>query len=213
MRRSGRGWAVGILLALAVAGCATMPVAPPRGPVESWVAVADRGWHTDLCIPVADATGALAPVTAGFPGATVLCFGFGARVYYTGRHAGLGEAIAALLPGRAALLLTVLRASPAAAFGADHVIRLGITRAGAARLTDFIDRSLQRDATGAPLRLRPGPYPGSVFYAATGTYDAFTTCNTWSADGLRAAGLPVRADVIFAGQVMAEARRVATAPR
>ena len=31
--------------------------------------------------------------------------------------------------------------------------------------------------------------------------------------GLSAAGLPVRGDVIFAGQVMAEARRVAAAAR
>jgi uncharacterized protein (TIGR02117 family) len=195
-----------------LAGCAAPPPAAPlAGPVRSWVAVVDRGWHTELCVPAGDATGGLAPLTAGFPGATVLCFGFGERAYLLDGNAGLGAMLAALLPSRAALLLTVLRASPEAAFGPPDVVRLGITSAGAARLVGFIAASLQRSAAGAPERLRPGPYAGSVFYAASGTYDALATCNSWSAAGLRAAGLPVDTAVVFAGQVMDQARRLAAA--
>ncbi len=54
-----------------------------------------------------------------------------------------------------------------------------------------------------------GPYPGSVFYAARGTYDAFDTCNTWTAEMLHAGGLPMpTAGVLFAGQAMGMARRI-----
>jgi hypothetical protein len=42
-----------------------------------------------------------------------------------------------------------------------------------------------------------------VFYAATGTYDLSHTCNTWTAEALRAAGAPVSAaGVVFAGQLL-----------
>jgi hypothetical protein len=63
--------------------------------------------------------------------------------------------------------------------------------------------SLAKDAAGMPRRLGPGPDPQSVFYAATGTYDLSHTCNTWTAEALRAAGAPVSAaGVVFAGQLL-----------
>jgi hypothetical protein len=58
--------------------------------------------------------------------------------------------------------------------------------------------------------LGPGPYAGSEFFAALGTYDAFDTCNTWTATMLATAGLPVSASgIMFSHQVMDQARRVA----
>jgi hypothetical protein len=48
-----------------------------------------------------------------------------------------------------------------------------------------------------------------VFYAARGTYDAFDTCNTWTAGMLHDGGLPVSsAGVVFPGQVMRMARAI-----
>ena len=50
---------------------------------------------------------------------------------------------------------------------------------------------LEKTADGSAVRLADGPYVGSVFYASTETYDAFHTCNTWTALVLRDGGLPV----------------------
>jgi hypothetical protein len=59
-------------------------------------------------------------------------------------------------------------------------------------------------------RLAEGPYPGSEFYASPATYDAFYTCNTFAAEALGAAGLPIASGgVIFAEQVMGPSRRLA----
>ena len=59
------------------------------------------------------------------------------------------------------------------------------------------------DKEGPPRRIGAGPYPQSVFYASTGTYNLAHTCNTWTAEALRVAGLPVNAaGVVFAGQVL-----------
>jgi uncharacterized protein (TIGR02117 family) len=198
-------------LAFALAGCAGAPPALPPGPAVEQLAVARRSWHTDLCMAAPVAPDRLAALAADFPGARYLCFGFGDRQYLlSGQHGPL-TMLGALLPSEAALLMTALGADPAAAFGAGNVVRLGLTAAGEVRLRAFLLQSLQTDTAGQPMRLGDGPYPGSVYYAASSPYDALATCNTWTADALRAAGLPVGGMVIFAGQVMSRARRIAAA--
>jgi hypothetical protein len=117
--------------------------------------------------------------------------------------------LSALFPSRSALLMTALAATPDAAFGAGHVVALHISAEGLARIEDAVWQQLEKSPDGAPVVLADGPYPGSVFYAAQGTYDAFDTCNTWTADMLHAGGLPVpRTGVVFVGQVMGIARSI-----
>jgi len=61
-----------------------------------------------------------------------------------------------------------------------------------------------------PQPLGPGPYAGSAYFAAIPRYSALYTCNTWVADALHAAGLPVRSTgVVFAYQLWAQARDLA----
>jgi len=55
----------------------------------------------------------------------------------------------------------------------------------------------------------PGPYEGSLFFTATPNYSAFHTCNTWVAESLAVAALPIHsAGVIFAGQLWTQVRRL-----
>jgi hypothetical protein len=195
------------VLAALVSGCAARLPGRPE-PIEARIAVADRGWHTDLCLSVADLSGPLVALTWDLPGVRTLSFGFGERQYLLARQPTVAEMLSALLPSRSALLMTALNGPPDAAFGANNVVTLGVSRAGLAGLTAFIWNSLET-CHGKLVRLADGPYPGSVFFAGRATYDAFATCNTWTASGLRAAGLPIDDDVLFAGQVMRQARRVA----
>lgn len=169
--------------------------------------VIDRGWHTDIGLPVAELHGKLALVAADFPGATSLTIGFGDRAYLLDRDTNFFDMLRALLPGKAALLVTGLRAPPEAAFGANSVVTLAIARPQLEALERFLASYLVTDRAGQPLRLADGPYAGSLFFASDATYDAFHTCNTWTAESLRAGGYPVSSTlVIFASQVMAEAR-------
>jgi hypothetical protein len=171
--------------------------------------VIDRGWHTDIGLPVAALRGKLALVAASFPGATTLTVGFGDRVYLLERDTNFFDMLRALLPGKAALLVTGLRAPPEAAFGADNVVTLAIAKPQLDALEGSLAGYFATDGAGQPLRLADGPYPGSLFFASDATYDAFHTCNTWTAEMLRAGGYPVSTTlVIFAPQVMAEARRL-----
>lgn len=196
----------------ALAGCSTAGIAPSlaTGPAVATVYVVDRGWHTDICLAADYVRGPLAAVKQTFPGVRYLSFGFGERAFYESRHTDLFTMLRALLPSRAAILVTALRVAPADAFGRQHVVALPLTAAERARLDAFLWSYLRKRPDDEPQVLAPGPYAGSLFYAALGTYDAAFTCNTWTADGLHIADLPISAEgVLFAGQVMGRVRALA----
>ncbi|AOZ09874.1 DUF2459 domain-containing protein [Cupriavidus malaysiensis] len=200
------------LLALAMlllAGCASAPPPVPGGPPVTRIAVIARGWHTDICLAYPDAGERVRALASGFDGARFLCFGFGERQFVMAREHGVLATLSALLPSRAALLMTVLNAPPEAAFGAREVVNLEVGEKGLDGLQAYLRASVQDTADGQAMRLGDGPYPGSVFFAATGTYDAFFTCNTWTAEGLRAAALPVDGNILLSGTLMRQARGLA----
>jgi hypothetical protein len=174
------------------------------------VAVIERGWHTDIGIPAEASSGSLGAIGQAFPGAGFLVFGFGDRSYYMSHDTTFPGMLAALLPGPGVILVTALRVPPADAFGADHVVTLVLSSAQLEAMTTFIERALEALPDGSMARLGDGPYPGSVFYASTESYDAFHNCNTWTLAVLQSGGLPANPDgVIFAHQVMEQARRIA----
>jgi uncharacterized protein (TIGR02117 family) len=183
------------------------PAPSPEASVTT-ITIVERGWHTDVCIDRNDAGHDFESLAQAFPGSRFLCFGFGERGYVITREHGVLATLAALFPSRSALLMTVLREVPASAFGADRVVRIGISGVGLNGLQSYLTNAVQIDGAGRPIQLGVGPYPDSVFLAATGTYDALYTCNTWTADAMRSAGLPVDDTVIFAGGVMRQARQL-----
>jgi uncharacterized protein (TIGR02117 family) len=203
------GW---LFVALLLCGCATLdaPVVLPPASDDAVIYVVGRGWHSDICLPVDEITGPLTMLARPFPGVRFLTFGFGERQFLLTRHPSFLGMLSALLPSRSALLMTALSATPEAAFGATQVVPLHLTHAGLARIEAMLWQQIEKSPDGTPILLADGPYPGSVFYAATDTYDAFFTCNTWTTDMLHAGGLPVSgAGVLFESQVMTMARAVA----
>lgn len=197
--------AVCLALSLMIAAC-SVPASPPQ-PDEAVVYVIKRSWHTDVGLPVEEISGPLASLEGAFPGVRFLTFGFGERQFLVNRKRTFGAMLSALLPSRSALLMTALRTTPQTAFGQPNVVVLHLSHAGLERIEASVWRELELSPAGAPVLLAEGPYPGSVFYAARDTYDGLFTCNTWTAEALRAGGLAVPATgVLFAGQVMGMAR-------
>lgn len=167
------------------------------------VYVIDGGWHTEIALPRDEIDGGLARLKAEYHAAPYLIFGWGARDFYMARNPGLGDLLRAAVPGPAVMLVTPTGVPPTAYLGPGNVWTLAVSYTGAARLSQFLWDSLAKGVDGAPLRTGAGPYPQSVFYAARGAYDASDTCNTWTAEALHAAGLPVSVSgVVLAGQVI-----------
>lgn len=200
-------------LPAAAAACATRPPPPlATGPASEAVHVVSRDWHSDIGLEVRDLRGRLATLGANWPGARSLVLGFGERGYLLSRDRSLADMAMALLPGPGAMLVTGLSTDPATAFGPEAAIGLRVTPDGMAGLQRYLEDSFEWTDAGDPLRLSDGPYAGAVFYGSAMTYSAGFTCNTWTAEALAQAGLPVRVGgVLFAGQVMAQVRTLAGA--
>ena len=105
------------------------------------------------------------------------------------RNPGIGDLMRAAAPGPAVMLVIPLQVSPEAFAGASKTFVLHVSRDGVERLSQFFREYLAQGREGTPRGISTGPYPKSVFYASTGTYDFVHTCNTWTAEALRVVGL------------------------
>jgi uncharacterized protein DUF2459 len=185
------------------------PSGLPSGPAGDGVTMhlIAAGWHTEIALPIHAIQGPLRALTPDFPGCQYLSFGWGERNYYMARAPTFGDAISALFPGPAVLLVTPLYRPPGDSRAGAQVFEVGLSTAGLDRLSNHLWAALEKSGDGTPRRLAAGPDPGSVFYVATGTYSANYTCNTWTAESLRVGGIPVTpAGVVFASQVTDQLR-------
>lgn len=171
--------------------------------------VVARDWHTDICLRSEDADPGVRSLASGFEDVRYLCFSFGDRSYVVRRNHGIGTMLLALVPGRGVVLMTALRAPPADAFGTEHVVRLAVGEAGLEGLRAYLRNAVQRNADGSAISLGAGPYEGGAYLSATAAYSLLYTCNTWTADALRHAGLPLAPIAVFAEDVMVQVRRIA----
>jgi uncharacterized protein (TIGR02117 family) len=193
-------------------GCAWTPVERYEGtaPATETISVVAFGWHTEVGLRADAITGPLAAIEREFPDASYLTFGWGERDYYMAPDPGVMDLLGAVVPGPAVMLARGLRRSPEETFGSAAVYIVPVSPEGMDHLSRYLWAYLDKDARGELHRTGEGPYPGSAFYAAAGTYDVGNTCNTWTAEALHVAGLPVSAaGVVFAGQVIDQVRHLA----
>jgi len=218
LRRSGASVAALLLIA-----CGALPpqsqqreaapqrsggVQVPAGSLTVVVYVIRARWHTAVGIDVAALDPPLTALRAALPTDRYLLFGFGDRHYLLRKGPEASELLGALWPGPGVVMLTGLSVSPEAAYGPSNVIRLALPATQARDLQGFIWSSFSKSNRITPLQ--PGPYADSLYYASVLRYSALYTCNTWTADALRAAALPVHsAGVELAGQIWRQVERLA----
>jgi uncharacterized protein (TIGR02117 family) len=213
MRRS-----VGIALTvIAMSGCAGPAVSLPPLPEHEGggprkdVWVVSYGWHTRVAVRRADVDPSIWPESREFGDATYLEVGWGDRDFYPEPQPSLWDAIDPVVRATpAALHVGAFDAAPHEFLAGQPVVRLSVPAAGIDRLARFISDHYVRDAAGNAVRIRPGYYPRSAFYLATGRYHALTyNSNSWTASALRAAGTPMDSSAVTAGTVMRKAAAIA----
>ncbi|MBY0324768.1 MAG: DUF2459 domain-containing protein [Reyranella sp.] len=202
------GLAAGTVQALPGCGSTRLPASRESPAADATAYVIAFGWHAEIALPVHAIHDPLRAVTSDFPGARFLSFGWGERNYYMGSAPTVADAMNALFPGPAVLLVTPLYHPPRESRPGSQVFEIGLSTAGLARLSSYLWAAFEKSGDGTPRHLAAGPTAGSVFYAATGTYSSSYTCNTWTAEGLRVAGVPVTpTGVVFVGQLTDQLRR------
>jgi hypothetical protein len=210
--RRWKAWPLPVASVLLLA-CNSMPQRPAGGTTlerdsPTTIYVARRGWHIDIGFRTSDLLPPLASLSAAFPGARYLFFGFGDRHYLLVAHKNFPGLLGALWPGAGVVLATALEQSPDDAFGAQQVIELTVGAAAAQAAQVFVWNSLVQDQ-GAAVFYSGGPYGASQYLSAVPRYSATHTCNTWAAEVLGAAGVPVRSHgVWFAWQLWSQTQRI-----
>lgn len=204
-------WPVAIALA---SGCA----GPGRGlgvvdaeARPKTVHVVSHGWHTGLVIRRADIPEGIWPVPHNFAESEYVEIGWGDRDFYQAPEATWGLAIrAGLWPSESVLHVVGVTAPPAHYFAGSPLVAIPVSDDELRELSTFVHDAYAKDASGRAIRLGPGHYGHSAFYLAREKYHLLSTCNTWSARALRAAGCPTTPlPAVTAGNVMAQAKRCA----
>jgi uncharacterized protein (TIGR02117 family) len=195
---------------LALWACAAPPAGPAQtqegGPVVTVYLVAHDG-HTGIAVPRADIPAGLWPESREFPQAEYLEVGWGNRDYYYGRNQGLWGTLNAVLPSPSVLHVAGFRSSPPDDYRANEIIELTVPVDGFGRLVRYIHDAFERAGAWPAAALGPGLYGESRFYPARDSFHLFRTCNVWTAQALRVAGLPFH-DSITMGGLMSQAREM-----
>ena len=213
--RTLTGVALAFFLLFGTGGCGAMTVNPPalraptRRPITGlrtplrrvWVLRA--GWHTGLVLPRAAIGHRLLSLFSFSPKPRFLVFGWGNRDFYMATHPGIWTVLSALFPSASVVLVQSCRHKPTVCLGPSiHLRPVAVGQNGFARLRQYLEQTLKKNPAGHLEPITQGPAPQSEFFASRLSYDAFHTCNTWTADALRRAGVPVTPNgVLFAFQL------------
>jgi uncharacterized protein (TIGR02117 family) len=194
-----------------LSGCAAAVEQPYAQPAAretgKRVFVVNYGWHTGIAIRKAEIPHGLLPEAEELPGEN-LEIGWGDRDFYQTPDAGIGLGIkAAFVSGGSVVHVTAFDGAVRDYFRGAEIYELEVSAEGYRRLIQFVSDSFLR--LEGPEASRHGLYPNSRFYPARGKFHLFRNCNTWVAEALVAAGLPVNPSaVITAGNLFSQVKRL-----
>jgi uncharacterized protein (TIGR02117 family) len=190
--RIARTWIA--LLSAILAGCATPSPSlhAPAGEAARTVYVVRHGWHTGVMLNTADVSDRSWSILRDFPEARYLEVGWGDRDYYAAREPGTWLGIKALFWPTPGTLHVVGFGGTVEEFAArTDAVALSFTPSAFERLYLRVRASFDLDGDGDAIVLGPGLYGDSRFYASRESFSLLKTCNTWTAQVLREAGVPL----------------------
>lgn len=163
------------------------------------VYVSTNGFHTDVILPIAGqrekcfAVAADETLEERAHKYSYLSYGWGDKDFYMQSYDGNFPSFATALdamfvPGESLMHVTFLRKAPTP--GPDvKAVRLSDEQYN--RLTEFITASFRQEAGHLVKLSQCGYGSNDFFYQAQGSYHLFNTCNAWTGDALREAGVKV----------------------
>ncbi len=193
-----RWWLPRLLIALLPAvstGCLAAverEPGPPAGERPTSIHVVTHSWHTGLAVRVADTPPGRWPGHETFAGAEYVEIGWGDRDYFMAASDTLGLGLNAAFRSRASAVRIIWFDGPVEEYFVESdVVEIPLSRRDVEQLVTFIRDSYALTASGQLIDLGPGPIPGSRYYLARGRYHLLNTSNRWTAQALRAAGVPI----------------------
>ena len=193
-----------LLLCPALASCA-MPAVDCEARHGVEVEIVRHRWHTGIIVPREQLGDELAFLGQQFPDARWFEIGWGDREFYR-KPDSTWLIIRSLFWPTASALHVVGLEKPAPELPHRDLLTLTLSPEEMARLRRAISADFQR-RRGETLRIEPGLYGNSWFYEARGRFWFARTCNTWTAERMAGAGVPLRSFMtLTADSVMEQLR-------
>ncbi|MGH7875919.1 MAG: DUF2459 domain-containing protein [Candidatus Binatia bacterium] len=149
-------------------------------------------WHAAIVLRRGDIPEEIMPELNDLPRAQMIEFSWGDRDYFPDPEAGVFTALKAGFWSSGSVLHLVAFDGAAESFYRDaSITELRLSEEAFARLLAFLDSTFARADRLHAAAARPGLYPYSRFYDAAGKFSVLRSCNTWVAEALQSAGLPV----------------------
>jgi len=162
-------------------------------------------WHTAIVLNTHDIDSTLFPVVNNFQQFKMIDIGWGDEEFYQYPDFDLELAFRALfIPTSSTLRVEGISIPRELYFDVSEiVVRLTVSNEEFNKILHFIDNTfLRKDNNEVILSSQAGGQ--IVFYAAQGEYHLFNTCNTWLAQCLNFAGIPIKTDIILTEQLFKE---------
>jgi uncharacterized protein (TIGR02117 family) len=155
-------------------------------------------WHAAIVLHRGDIPETLIPELKEFPRAQMIEFSWGDRDYFPDPDAGVFTALKAAFWSNGSVLHLVGFDGPAENFFRDALItELHLSEESFTRLLAFLASTFARTNPSDAAEARSGLYVYSRFYDATGKFSILRSCNTWVAEALQSAGLPVEPSFVI----------------
>lgn len=171
--------------------------------------IVNHGWHTGIVVPASVLGDKLDMITAYFDTSSYFELGWGDAGFYQAEQITPELAVKALLwPSDSVMHVVAMPTDPQTYFPQSEVIGLKLSTQAMEKLTAFIATTFAYSVNDRLIKMRPGLYGQSWFFVGAGSYHGLYTCNSWTADVLLSAGVPVDDWMtLTAASVMAQTRQ------
>ncbi len=176
------------------------------------VYVVHNDWHAAMVVEASALVAAEIPEAAHFPGAEYLEISWGDADFFPAAEGGIGLALKAAFWSSGSVLHVVgFEGSIKDAYRGAEIIEIALSDREFQQIIRFVSAEFNRKSHMQAAAPRPGLFPRSRFYAANGEFGVFRNCNTWVAEALSAADLPVTPGyVLTAGSVARQIKQFGT---
>jgi uncharacterized protein (TIGR02117 family) len=168
--------------------------------------IVHNAWHASIVVDRQDVGAAVFPELSDFPDAKFLEFSWGDQDYFPDPNSGIWAALrAAFWSGGSVLHIVGFSQNVVQFYSAAEIFTLRLSPLALQQLIRHISQTISRDNPNHRATAAPGLFAYSRFYRANGKFTFFRTCNTWVAEALEAAGIPVFPEsVVTAGSLASQ---------
>ena len=153
--------------------------------------VVNNGWHAGIIVKTVDINSSEWEIEAAFEESEYIEVGWGDEDFYKSSDPSAWMTFkAALFPTASVVHVRAISEHELRSFDEDRIIKLIISEKGFSKLSLFIQNSFAKEDDKF-VALSKGLYPNSIFYLSSKKYHIFNTCNVWTAEALRSAGMDI----------------------